>query len=97
MVRYIRDLINVWLKQAISSSDPNFKIYLSNEETSSIRSAFIPEDNCVLVAADYSQIELRLLAHLSKEERLIEAFKKGLDAHTKTAMDVFGVSEKLLL
>ncbi len=78
----------------LSSSDPNLQnISIRSEETSSIRSAFIPEDNCVLVAADYSQIELRLLAHLSKEERLIEAFKKGLDAHTKTAMDVFGVSE----
>jgi DNA polymerase-1 len=79
----------------LSSSDPNLQnISIRSEETSSIRSAFIPEENCVLVAADYSQVELRLLAHLSQEERLIEAFKKGLDAHTKTAMDIFSVSEQ---
>ena len=78
----------------LSSSDPNLQnISIRSEETSSIRSAFIPEEGCVLVAADYSQVELRLLAHLSKEERLIEAFKKGLDAHTRTAMDVFSVPE----
>jgi DNA polymerase-1 len=78
----------------LSSSDPNLQnISIRSEETSSIRSAFIPEENCVLVAADYSQVELRLLAHLSNEERLIEAFKKGLDAHTKTAMDIFSVEE----
>ncbi len=79
----------------LSSSDPNLQnISVRSEETSSIRSAFIPESDCVLVAADYSQVELRLLAHLSKEERLIEAFKKGLDAHTKTAMDIFSVEEQ---
>ena len=78
----------------LSSSDPNLQnISIRSEDTSSIRSAFIPEEDCVLLAADYSQVELRLLAHLSQEERLIDAFKKGLDAHTKTAMDIFSVEE----
>lgn len=78
----------------LSSSDPNLQnISIRSEDTSSIRSAFIPEEGCVLLAADYSQVELRLLAHLSQEERLIDAFKKGLDAHTKTAMDIFSVEE----
>ena len=78
----------------LSSSDPNLQnISIRTEDTSSIRSAFIPEEDCVLLAADYSQVELRLLAHLSQEERLIDAFKKGLDAHTKTAMDIFSVEE----
>ncbi len=79
----------------LSSSDPNLQnISVRNEETSEIRAAFVPEEGCVLVGADYSQIELRLLAHLSKEEGMIEAFKAGVDAHTKTAMDIFGVEEK---
>ena len=47
-----------------------------------------------MFAADYSQIELRVLAHISQDEKLIEAFRQGADIHTKTAMDVFGVNEE---
>lgn len=78
----------------LSSSDPNLQnISIRNEEASLIRAAFIPEDNCVLVGADYSQVELRMLAHLSQEENLIEAFKASMDIHTKTAMDIFLVNK----
>ncbi len=76
----------------LSSSDPNLQnISVRNEEAANIRAAFIPDANCVLVGADYSQVELRMLAHLSDEQGLIDAFKNGLDAHTKTAMDIFNV------
>lgn len=79
----------------LSSSDPNLQnISVRNEEAANIRAAFIPEKGCVLVGADYSQVELRVLAHLSNEKGLIEAFKNGLDAHTKTAMDIFNVSKE---
>jgi len=79
----------------LSSSDPNLQnISVRNEESSLIRSAFIPEENCVLVGADYSQVELRILAHMADEENLISAFRQGMDIHTKTAMDIFGVSEE---
>ncbi len=79
----------------LSSSDPNLQnISVRNEEAALVREAFIPEENCVLVGADYSQVELRMLAHLADEKPLIEAFKNGLDAHTKTAMDIFGVSKE---
>lgn len=64
------------------------------EEGRKIREAFIPsEDGWYMLAADYSQIELRILAHISGDENLIDAFRKGMDIHTRTAMDVFGVSE----
>ncbi len=79
----------------LSSSDPNLQnISVRNEESQLIRSAFIPEEGCVLVGADYSQVELRMLAHMADEKNLIEAFCQGMDIHTKTAMDVFGVSEQ---
>lgn len=78
----------------LSSSDPNLQnISVRDEESRSIRKAFIPHPNHVLLACDYSQIELRVLAHMAHEEALIEAFKTGLDIHTKTAMDVFGLQE----
>lgn len=77
----------------LSSSNPNLQnITVRNEETMQIRRAFIPEDGCVFVGADYSQVELRILAHLADEPALIEAFRQGMDIHTKTAMDVFNVS-----
>lgn len=77
----------------LSSSDPNLQnISVRNEEASQIRLAFIPEPGCVLVGADYSQVELRMLADMAKETNLIEAFKQGMDIHTKTAMDVFNVT-----
>jgi len=79
----------------LSSSEPNLQnISVRDEEASAIREAFIPDEGCVLVGADYSQVELRMLAHMANEENLIQAFKDGLDIHTKTAMDVFGVREQ---
>lgn len=78
----------------LSSSNPNLQnISVRNEEAMMIRKAFIPEEGCVFVGADYSQVELRILAHMADEKALIEAFKNGMDIHTKTAMDVFGVKE----
>lgn len=76
----------------LSSSNPNLQnISVRNEETREIRAAFIPDEGCVFVGADYSQVELRILAHMSNEESLIQAFKEGMDIHTKTAMDIFNV------
>ncbi len=56
-----------------------------------IRKVFIADDNCKLVDADYSQVELRVLAHMSQDENMIEAFKHHEDIHTKTASQVFNV------
>ncbi len=79
----------------LSSSDPNLQnISVRDEESSYIRAAFVPEEGCCLVGADYSQVELRMLAHMAGEENLIEAFKEGMDIHTKTAMDIFGVDQQ---
>ncbi|MFC8684575.1 DNA polymerase I [Brevibacillus porteri] len=80
----------------LSSTDPNLQnIPIRMEEGRKIREAFIPsEDGWYMLAADYSQIELRILAHISQDESLIDAFQKGMDIHTRTAMDVFGVSEE---
>ena len=76
----------------LSSSNPNLQnISVRNEEAALIREAFIPEEGCVFVGADYSQVELRILAHLADEKALIDAFKEGMDIHTRTAMDVFNV------
>ena len=79
----------------LSSTDPNLQnIPIRLEEGRKIRKAFVPSKNEWLIfAADYSQIELRVLAHIANDENLIEAFNKDLDIHTKTAMDVFHVSE----
>lgn len=79
----------------LSSTDPNLQnIPIRLEEGRKIRQAFIPsEKDWVIFAADYSQIELRVLAHIAGDKRLIEAFREGLDIHTKTAMDVFHVSQ----
>lgn len=80
----------------LSSTDPNLQnIPIRLEEGRKIRQAFVPsEKGWVIFSADYSQIELRVLAHISGDERLIEAFKHGLDIHTKTAMDVFHVQKE---
>ena len=79
----------------LSSSDPNLQnISVKDEASREIRKAFIASPNHVLLACDYSQIELRVLAHMAHETSLIEAFKQGLDIHTKTAMDVFGLKEE---
>ena len=78
----------------LSSSDPNLQnISVRSEEGREVRKAFVPEENCVLVSCDYSQVELRVLAHMADEKALIEAFNAGMDIHTKTAMDIFGVAE----
>ncbi|HAX72582.1 MAG TPA: DNA polymerase I, partial [Firmicutes bacterium] len=79
----------------LSSIEPNLQnIPVRLEEGRLIRSAFVPsEEGWVILGADYSQIELRILAHISKTESLIEAFTTGQDIHTKTAMDVFKVTE----
>ncbi len=77
----------------LSSIDPNLQnIPIRLEEGRKIREAFIPsEPGWLIVAADYSQIELRVLAHIAGDEGLIAAFRDEMDIHTKTAMDVFGV------
>lgn len=78
----------------LSSQFPNLQnIPIRLEEGRKIRKAFVPsEPGWLILAADYSQIELRVLAHISGDERLKEAFINDMDIHTKTAMDVFGVS-----
>lgn len=80
----------------LSSVEPNLQnIPIRLEEGRKIRQAFIPsEKDWYIFAADYSQIELRVLAHISGDERLIHAFKENMDIHTKTAMDVFHVDEE---
>lgn len=78
----------------LSSSNPNLQnIPIRTEEGNKIRSAFCAEDknNSLILSADYSQIELRLLAHVSQDENLIQAFLQGVDVHTATASKVFGV------
>jgi DNA polymerase-1 len=76
----------------LSSSDPNLQnIPIRAEEGNRIRQAFIPEKGWRIASADYSQIELRILAHLSQDETLMEAFHKEEDIHTRTASEIFGV------
>lgn len=77
----------------LSSSDPNLQnIPIRTEEGRRIRKAFIARPGYTLVAADYSQIELRILAHLSGDERLLQAFASGVDVHRATAAEVFAVA-----
>ncbi|WP_455661576.1 DNA polymerase I [Pradoshia sp.] len=80
----------------LSSTDPNLQnIPIRLEEGKKIRQAFVPSvEDWVIFAADYSQIELRVLAHIADDENLINAFKEDMDIHTKTAMDVFHVEEE---
>ncbi|AXI09662.1 DNA polymerase I [Oceanobacillus zhaokaii] len=79
----------------LSSVDPNLQnIPIRLEEGRKIRRAFVPsEKDWIMFAADYSQIELRVLAHIAKDEKLIAAFKSDLDIHTQTAMEVFHVEK----
>ena len=76
----------------LSSSDPNLQnISVRDEQGKVIRKAFLPSEGCVLLSSDYHQIELRMLASMAGETSMIEAFRNGVDIHTKTAMDVFGI------
>jgi DNA polymerase-1 len=80
----------------LSSSDPNLQnIPIRTELGREIRSAFIADRGHVLISADYSQIELRVLAHLSGDEALIDAFSQGVDIHDRTALKVFGTTSGL--
>lgn len=81
----------------LSSSEPNLQnIPIKTPEGKRIREAFIPEKGFVILSADYSQIELRLLAHFSEDKGLVEAFLAGSDIHSRTASEIFGVSEELI-
>ncbi|MBQ8220128.1 MAG: DNA polymerase I [Bacteroidaceae bacterium] len=76
----------------LSSSNPNLQnIPIRNEDGKEIRKAFIPEPGCEFFSADYSQIELRIMAHLSGDENLIEAFRSGEDIHAATAAKIYHV------
>lgn len=77
----------------LSSSEPNLQnISVRDEEGKEIRKAFVASKDHVLMSADYSQIELRMLAHMADEEQMIDAFNHGIDIHTKTAMQIFDVA-----
>ena len=74
----------------LSSSDPNLQnIPIRGEDGKEIRKAFIPEPGCLFFSADYSQIELRVMAHLSKDSQMIEVFKEGKDLHAATAANIY--------
>lgn len=89
--RYIQDLTQTG---RLSSVDPNLQnIPVRLEEGRKIRKAFVPSKSSVLLSSDYSQIELRVLAHISGDEHLIDAFNHGADIHTSTAMRVFGIDK----
>ena len=90
--RYVQDLTQTG---RLSSVDPNLQnIPVRLEQGRLIRKAFVPEeDNSVLLSSDYSQIELRVLAHISGDEHLIDAFQHGADIHTSTAMRVFNIEK----
>ena len=76
----------------LSSSDPNLQnIPIRTQEGRQIRGAFIARPGCKLISADYSQIELRLVAHVAQEKTMLEAFRNGVDIHAQTASEVFGV------
>lgn len=81
----------------LSSIKPNLQnIPIKTQEEKRIREAFIPEDGFILHSADYSQIELRVLAHFSQDESLVSAFLTGADIHSRTGAEIFGVSEDLV-
>lgn len=75
----------------LSSSDPNLQnIPVRGEDGKEIRKCFIPEEGCLFFSADYSQIELRVMAHLSGDENMVRAFKEGYDIHAATAANIYG-------
>ena len=77
----------------LSSSNPNLQnLPIRSERGQLIRQAVIPDEGCVFLSADYSQIELRLMAHFSQDPHMLEAFRSGQDVHTATAAKIFGVS-----
>jgi DNA polymerase-1 len=81
----------------LSSSDPNLQnIPIRTEEGRRIREGFIPSDGCLLLSADYSQVELRVLAHMADEPALKEAFARGEDIHRRTASEVLGLLPELV-
>ena len=81
----------------ISSTEPNMQnIPIRTELGSQMRKFFVAKPGCVLLDADYSQIELRILAHISNDSRMIAAFREGADIHTATASQVFGVPAEVL-
>jgi len=81
----------------LSSSNPNLQnIPIRTLEGKRIRQAFIAAPDCLLISADYSQIELRVLAHLSEDEALIDAFVSDEDIHSRTASDIFGVFPQMV-
>ncbi len=76
----------------LSSSDPNLQnIPIKTEEGRRIRQAFVPDEGYVLLSADYSQIELRVMAHVTEDEELLKAYREDQDIHTKTATQIFGL------
>lgn len=78
----------------ISSSEPNLQnISVRDEIGKEVRKAFVADEGCVLISADYSQIELRMLAHMAQESKMQEAFNQGVDIHTRTASQIFDVEE----
>ncbi|OHB72044.1 MAG: DNA polymerase I [Planctomycetes bacterium RBG_16_43_13] len=81
----------------LSSSNPNLQnIPVRTDEGKLIRKAFISDDGNILVSADYSQIELRILAHISNDTLFVDAFRKGMDIHKITAAEIFGIDENLV-
>lgn len=98
------DTVHTYFKQTLtttgrlSSTEPNLQnIPVRSEESKEIRSMFVASDeNHVLIDADYSQIELRLLAHFTEDKVFVDAFNDGVDIHTKTAGEVFGVDDSLV-
>jgi DNA polymerase-1 len=81
----------------LSSSDPNLQnIPIRTQQGREIRRAFVADDGNVLLAADYSQVELRILAHVTQDQDLIDAFSRGADIHRATAAKMFGVEESVV-